>query len=129
MNETELFPLPERVQALVPGRRYTVEFSDCCVSGHFTGVFTRVEYVPNKQGDPPNYPSRLIFDCAAIGVDDSWTAIEPADDPADSPRCPEHGDSRMWCVDGSHEIGAPEWATNGEPRDRPGYYVFPGAIR
>ncbi len=27
---------------LIPGTRYKVSFNDCCVGGHFTGVFERL---------------------------------------------------------------------------------------
>lgn len=46
---------------LAVGKRYRVKFDDCCVRGHFDSVFVGYQLTPNKAGDPPNFPTQLVF--------------------------------------------------------------------
>jgi hypothetical protein len=65
---------------LEPGRRYRVEFDDCCVQGHFVGRFIEIRYVPDSPTDPTPFPDALVFDTGELGPVDwgQWTVTEEA---------------------------------------------------
>lgn len=52
---------------LIPGHRYKVSFSDCCVDGSFTDTF--VEFKLDEDGDP----DRAVFMGGDVGP--SWGQI------------------------------------------------------
>ena len=43
------------------GKRYRVEFKDCCVEGHFEAVLEVKNYVPNSPDDPTPFLDSLTF--------------------------------------------------------------------
>jgi hypothetical protein len=53
--------LPD-IGAMTPGRRYRIEFQDCCVSGHFEATF--------RNYDSDEDPYEAFFDTATI--DSLW---------------------------------------------------------
>ena len=43
------------------GRRYRVEFRDCCVEGHFEAPLAAKNYVPNSSADQAPFLDSLTF--------------------------------------------------------------------
>ena len=54
------------------GKRYRVEFKDCCVEGSFEAVLTAKNYVPNSPSDPTPFLDSLTF---GNGVTISGTGV------------------------------------------------------
>lgn len=62
---------------LVPGKRYRVQFEDCCTQGFFTAVFERYEL--DEDGDP----YEAFFDGARLGQ--LWAGYEAVEAPDGEP--------------------------------------------
>jgi len=60
---------------LTPGHIYRVEFDDCCVQGHFIGVFIEIRVI-DDQGAP--FEDAIVFDSGELQPVDwgQWTITE-----------------------------------------------------
>lgn len=65
----------EDVTDLIIGKRYRIKFSDCCISGEFTGTLLEKQPLP----DHPGFIGRFVFDIGYL-VDIGQVDFEDVDE-------------------------------------------------